>query len=84
MALIKFWEQVSCIEGENCEGVLGETDTGIELVAQLVEDVTKTAESAVEPPEQVVLTEESKLEKERASLEHLGQTHPSSIWPQLK
>ena len=38
--LIKFWEQ---------------TDTGMELVAELVEDVSKTAESAAEPPEQVVL-----------------------------
>ena len=37
------------------EGVLGETDTGMELVAELVEDVSKTAESAAEPPEQVVL-----------------------------
>ena len=69
------------------EGVLGETETGIDLVAELVEDVSKTAESAAEPPEQVVLTEESKLktsQKGRASLEHLGQTHPSSIYPQLR
>ena len=68
------------------EGLLGETDTETELVAELVEEVSETAESAAEP-EQVVLTEESKLEmsqKGRASLEHLGQTHPSSIWPQLK
>lgn len=55
--LIKFWEQTSSVEGENFvrEGVLGETDTGMELVAELVEDVSKTAESAAEPPEQVVL-----------------------------
>ena len=46
--LIKFWEQTSSIEGENCErgSTIGETDTEIELVAELVEDMSKTAESA--------------------------------------
>ena len=68
------------------EEALGESDTETKLAAGLVEDVSETIESVAEL-EQVVLTEESKLEisqKGKASLEHLGQTHPSSILPQLR